>query len=118
MKAAGVYGIRLVWYERTGGADVELFTVDRSSGVRTLVNAAGGIKAYTSAVAAASVEAVGSATLNGSYTAIAGAVVDTQARTVTVPASGSVQFLRLSSASPVTVTGVSLSGGSLVIRYQ
>ena len=47
-----------------------------------------------------------------------GAVVDTQARTVTVPAGGSVQFLRLSSASPITVTSVSLSGGSLVIRYQ
>ncbi|MBM3901651.1 MAG: hypothetical protein FJ379_06120 [Verrucomicrobia bacterium] len=118
VQAAGVYGIRLVWYERSGGAHVELFTVDRSSGERTLVNAAGGIKAYTSARAAASVETVGSATLDGTYMAVAGAVVDTQARTVTVPAGGSVQFLRLSSTSPITVTGVSLSGGSLVIRYQ
>ncbi len=118
VRVAGIYGIRLVWYERGGGALVELFTVDRSSGERTLVNTAGGIRAYTSAVAAASIEAVGSATLDGSYTPVAGAVVDTQARTVTVPAIGSVQFLRLSSASPVTVTGVSLTGGNLVIRYQ
>ncbi len=118
VQAAGVYGIRLVWYERSGGANLELFTVDRSSGVRTLVNSAGGIKAYTSAVAGASIEPIGSVTLNGSYTAVAGAVVDAQAKTVTVPAGGSVQFLRLSSTSPVTITGLSVSGGNLVIRYQ
>jgi hypothetical protein len=118
VRAAGIYGIRFVWYERTGGANVELFTVDRSSGVRTLVNAAGGVRAFTSAVAAASVEALASPALNGSYTAIAGAVVDAQNKTVTVPAGTSSQFLRLSSGSPVTITDVSLVGGNLVIRYQ
>jgi hypothetical protein len=56
--------------------------------------------------------------LNGSYTAIAGAVVDAQNKTVTVPAGTSSQFLRLSSGSPVTITDVSLVGGNLVIRYQ
>jgi len=118
VQAAGVYGIRFVWYERTGGANVELFTVDRSSGVRTLVNASGGVRAFTSAVAAASVEALTSATLSGTFTTVPGAVVDAQNKTVTVPAGASSQFLRLSSGSSITITGVSLSGGNLVIRYQ
>ena len=77
-----------------------------------------GIKAYTSAVAAASVEALSSPSLNGAFVAVQGAVVDAQNKTVTVPAGASSQFLRLSSGSPITITGVSVSGGNLVIRYQ
>ena len=45
--AAGVYPMRLLWYEGGGGANVEWFTVG-SDGSKTLVNAEGGIKAYRS----------------------------------------------------------------------
>ncbi len=38
VETAGVYPIRLVWYEGNGGARVELYSVDRSTWVRTLVN--------------------------------------------------------------------------------
>ncbi|MBN8247019.1 MAG: hypothetical protein J0L84_06200, partial [Verrucomicrobia bacterium] len=77
---AGVYGFRFVWYERGGGAHVEWFTVDRATGVRTLVNAAGGVASYTSAIVPAGVQALGSSTLGGPYLAVTGAVVDSQAK--------------------------------------
>jgi hypothetical protein len=52
---SGVYAFRLLWYEGTGGADLELFSVNRSTlgsanVVRTLVNDPGNaqsIKAFT-----------------------------------------------------------------------
>ncbi|MHC1764446.1 MAG: hypothetical protein AB9869_09080 [Verrucomicrobiia bacterium] len=55
VEKSGVYAFRLLWYEGTGGADLELFSVNRStlgsaSVVRTLVNDPGNaqsIKAYT-----------------------------------------------------------------------
>jgi hypothetical protein len=53
VEAAGVYAFRLIWYEGTGDADLEWFSVDRSTlgspaVTRTLINdpAAGSIKAY------------------------------------------------------------------------
>ena len=45
--AAGVYPMRLIWYEGGGGANVEWFTVG-SDGTKTLINAEGGLKAYRS----------------------------------------------------------------------
>ena len=42
---AGVYPMRLIWYEGGGGANVEWFTVG-SDGTKTLINAEGGLKAY------------------------------------------------------------------------
>ncbi len=46
---AGLYAFRLVWFQGTGGADVEWFTVNRETGERTLVNdtaVAGHVKAF------------------------------------------------------------------------
>lgn len=46
----GVYPVRLSWWEGGGGANVEFFSVDAATGVRTLVNdrsEAGAIKAYS-----------------------------------------------------------------------
>jgi hypothetical protein len=56
VEQGGVYPFRLIWYEGTGGADLELFSVNRSTlggtnVVRTLVNdpsAAGSLKAFVS----------------------------------------------------------------------
>lgn len=115
---AGVYGFRFVWYERSGGAHVEWFTVDRASGERHLINTAGSAAAYTSAVPPVGVQALGAAVLGSPFVPVAGAVVDGVARTVTVPASGSAQFFRLSSEGSVAITGVEMVGGNLVIRYQ
>lgn len=49
VETAGVYPIRLVWYEGNGGARLELYSVNRETFVRTLLNdttAAGALKAY------------------------------------------------------------------------
>ena len=116
---AGVYGFRLVWYERGGGAYVEWFTVDPATGKRTLINADGGIKAYTSAQApVVAVQLVGSASLDGAYTAVAGAVVDAAAKTITVARPADTRFFRVSGASTLTVTGIRLDGGNVVISYR
>ncbi len=63
---AGLYILRLVWYERGGGAHVEWLTVNQGTGVRTLVNGSGAdaVKAYTSAIITAPPE-FGSVTLSG-----------------------------------------------------
>jgi hypothetical protein len=50
VEAGGVYAFRLIWYEGVGGADLELFSVDRSTlgsanVVRTLVNDPGNAQA-------------------------------------------------------------------------
>ncbi len=48
---AGLYPFRMVWYERGGSAFVEWFSVDRTTGARTLVNdpnSPTAIKAFTS----------------------------------------------------------------------
>lgn len=58
VERSGVYALRLIWYEGVGGADLELFSVDRSTlgsanVVRTLVNDPGSaqsVKAYTGRV--------------------------------------------------------------------
>jgi len=115
---AGVYGFRFVWYERGGGAHVEWFTVNRVTGERLLINAEGGVPSYTSALVSAGVQAWSADTLGGPYTPVAGAVVDPQAKTVTVPGSADRQFFRLSSDAAVSLSGVEWRAGSLVIHYQ
>jgi hypothetical protein len=49
VEAAGVYPLRLIWYEGNGGASLELYSVDRDTFTRTLLNdpnKPGAIKAY------------------------------------------------------------------------
>jgi hypothetical protein len=118
VRTAGVYGFRLVWYERTGGANIEWFTVDTTTGARTLVNATGGIRAFTTATPPVQVVIQGASTLNGSFTAVAGAQVDTGAKTVTVPVPTGTAFYRLSGATSLTITGIRVEGTNLVISYR
>lgn len=44
---AGLYPIRLIWWEGSGGADCEWYSI-APDGTRTLINAEGGLKAYRS----------------------------------------------------------------------
>lgn len=50
VEVAGVYAIRMIYYEGNGGANVELYSIDRQTFKRTLLNSpeAGAVKAYTS----------------------------------------------------------------------
>ena len=118
VRTAGVYGFRLVWYERTGGANVEWFTVNTTTGDRTLINATGGVRAFTTATAPVQVELRGSATLDGSYAAVSGAQVDTDAKTITVPVPTESRFYRVAASGTPTITGIRVVGSNLVISYR
>lgn len=63
------------------------------------------------------VSLLSSPTLNGPYTEEAAAIVDAGNRTVTVPASGSMRFYRLSSGTALTIRSLSVSGGIVTIKY-
>jgi len=116
---AGVYGFRLVWFERGGGANVEWFTADPATGKRTLINADGGIKAYTSAQApVAGVQLVASATLDGVYAAVVGAVVDSTAKKITLARPTETRFFKVSGPASSTISGVQLAGDTVVITYR
>jgi len=115
---AGLYAFRLVWYERTGGAHVEWFTEDRATGARTLINDAGGIRAFATVEAVApSVVLESAAALGGSFAPEPGAVVDPAAGTIRAPAgAGDARFYRLKGAS--TIDSITLEGGNVVLRYR
>jgi hypothetical protein len=54
----------------------------------------------------------------GPYTDAPGQSLDVAARTITVPASGKVQFYRIISGAALAITSMTITGGSVVIRYQ
>ena len=98
---------------------MEWFTVDPVSGKRTLINADGGIKAYTSAQApVAAVQLLGSSSVSGTYAALAGAVVDASAKTITIARPSETQFFKISGPSSLTISGVRLVGETVVISYR
>ena len=56
--------------------------------------------------------------VNGTYTDVAGQVVNTATKTITVTASGSEQFYRIFADSALTVKSITVSGGNVVISYE
>jgi hypothetical protein len=54
----------------------------------------------------------------GPYAEAPAAVVDTNAKTVTLPQPASTQFYRLQACAPSRITGITISGTMLVISYQ
>lgn len=53
----------------------------------------------------------------GPYTDEATATVNVNARTVSISAAGTPKFYRLEAAVPLTISGVSVAGGTVTIRY-
>lgn len=114
---AGMYPFRLVWYENTGGAHVEWFYVN-AEGERVLLNTPGAPAAYVRTATPTPVITVeSSATVSGGYSAEASAVVDTTARTVTLPVPAENRFYRLAGAA-VTIKSVGIQAGQLVLTYE
>jgi len=70
----------------------------------------------TGNVAPATVELVASATVNGTYATVSGATIDTAAKSITVPATGSARFVRVKGSAKITSSAV--TGGNLVIKYE
>ena len=71
-------------------------------------------------VVAPSVILVSAGVVTGSYTDAAGQSLDAATKTITVPVSGSMsmQFYRIRSGTALTITGISVSGGNVVITYN
>lgn len=113
---AGKYPFRLVWYENTGGAHVEWFYVNSSS-ERVLLNTAGAPAAFVRTSSAGAITAESSATVSGGYAPDASAVVDTSAKTVTLPVPAANRFYRLTGAA-VTIKTVRVQANQLVLAYE
>lgn len=118
VEADGLYPTRCIWYEHGGQALFELDSVDLGDNSHVLINdptdPTGVVKVYTST--GAQVLPLSSATVNGPYTVEHTAVVDQNAKTVTVPLSGAAKFFRLSSPSATTLSA-QVVGSNLVLSY-
>ena len=66
-------------------------------------------------LASTTVELVTSATVSGTYSSVAGATVDTGAKTITVARPAVTTFYRVKGVSSISIN---LSGANLVIKYQ
>ncbi len=113
----GLYPVRLVWFESGGGAYIELYTMDELGNAIAVNDEASPIKAYQSLVAP---EVVLECTSNLGVVPFAvesKAVVDTQAKTITVPASGNGCFYRIKNSSAVKIQQIRVSNGQVVIQY-
>ena len=54
----------------------------------------------------------------GPYSDATGQSVDVVTRAIVVPQSGSMQFYRIRSTTPYTITGIAFSGGNIVLSYK
>jgi hypothetical protein len=111
--------VRLLWYERGGGAFVEFFTVDPTTSAKTLVNdpnTANAIKAYRDTGVAPVTAVYSSATVDGAFTLDATATIDTNAKQITIPLGTGNRFFLVS--GNVTLTTTHISGNNLVFNYQ
>ncbi|HKS36449.1 MAG TPA: hypothetical protein VJW76_04610 [Verrucomicrobiae bacterium] len=118
---AGLYPFRMLWYERGGGAHVELFSVNRTTAEKTLVNDPGtpsAIKAFRGVSAPAIVLESAAALVTGGFATENGATVDTVAKTVTVARSGNQRFYRLRGPTALSIRTTQISGGNVVLTYE
>ena len=115
----GLYPFRFMWYERGGSAHGELFSVDRTSAARTLINdpeSAGAIKAYL-AVTSAQVQLQTAPDVTGPYAEDPNAVHDAGQNTFRIAPNGSRRFYRLVSTTAYRITAIRLVGGNVEIQY-
>jgi hypothetical protein len=122
VEAEGLYPVRFLWYERTGSAYCFLYSVNPSDNSQVLINdpanPSGVVEVYLADGPLTQVlSCLSSSTANGTYTVDNSAVIDTNAKTVTVPQSGSAKFYRLQAASASHFTQIKKVGSSIVMTY-
>ena len=113
----GIYPFRFMWYERTGDAYAELFSVDRATGVHRLINDPANddsIKAYLDVVR---MQLLSAADVTGPYVADPNAVLDGSRNTFVTPASGDARFYRLLSPTAQRISSIRLTGGNVEIQF-
>jgi len=109
--------VRVVWYENGGGANFQLFSVDPDNGTaRTLLNDPTNptdvVQVYQP------VGLLAASAVTGPFAPASGAVIDTTGQTVTVPMTGSAQFFRMVTLTPVTLSNVHVAGSNIVFNYN
>ncbi len=120
-EANGLYPTRIVWYQEDGSADTSfhLKSVNLTDNSQVLVNdptdPAGVVKVYDTIY---QVDLYSSTTVNGPYTVDGTALVNRDAKTVTVSTAGATKFYRLQTPTAVKVTNLSKVGSSVVLTYQ
>lgn len=118
--SAGLYPMRLVWYERGGGAHAEFASVDRTTGVRTLVNdpdVSTSIKAYAN-VAAPTAVLESSAVVNAGYAPDPTAVFFPGSGRYEVPISAGMRFFRFRGATPMQLDNARILDNKLVFELR
>ena len=114
---AGLYPYRFVWYERTGGAHVEWFTVNPTTGTRTLLNTTGSVASYVS-ITAPTLTVESADTVAGAYTAEAGAQVNNTAKTITLTRNTASRFYRIQNDTVVHIKSIQLTSNTVVLSYE
>jgi hypothetical protein len=119
---AGVYPLRLAWYEHTGNSYLQLFTVNRTTGEKTLVNdpaVPGSIKAYRNASPPTPTVTLLSATVvTGPYSPDPAASINTDTKTINIPRAGDVRFYRLSAGAVLRFKSIRLEAANVVMTYE
>jgi hypothetical protein len=119
-EATGLYPFRLVWFERGGGAHLELFTVDPATGDRLLVNDPAQPRAIRAFREVAQPEVIlqAAGAVTGPYAQDAGAVVNQPTKTITTTASGATRFYRLVGGAALRFKTVSVQGTQVTLTYE
>jgi Ice-binding-like len=126
-----------IFWQVAGGVGVDLGTTSHFEGIilsqaginlqtgasingRLLAQTAVTLDANTVTVPAAATAPtlVSAAAVTGPYADAIGQSLDLGTETITVPLSGNTQFYRIRSVSAVTITGISISGGNVVVTYR
>jgi hypothetical protein len=119
---SGLYPFRMVWYERGGAGYAEWFSVDIATGERTLINDPAqpkAIKAYRTVTPAPALRLESALALTGPFATEASAVVDAQARSITIPLPReATRFFRINSDAQRKISSVRIAGSQIVIAYQ
>jgi hypothetical protein len=118
---AGFYAFRMVWYERGGGAHVEWFSENMTTGARTLINdpsAPAAVKAYVGVEETVAVVLQATASLTAAFADETTATIDPVAKRVTVPMTGTTRFYRLLGPAELTITSMGVEGANVVLTYE
>ncbi len=72
---------------------------------------------YILLVPVGAVQLLSSSTVTGPYTVDGTATVNTSTQTITIPTSGAARFYRLAANDALTIKSISVSGGTVTIKY-
>ena len=117
----GYYPFRMVWYERGGGAHVEWFSVEPTTGQRTLINdlaSGSAIKAFIEIAPepVAPSRVFSSATVTGPFLEETEAKFDTASRSVTLKVRDNARFYIVERQK--RITQIRISGEQVLLGYE